>query len=67
MNSTSLSTEYLFNRACEIYGEKPLAETLFNSEIPVLGNNKPIALMQTPEGCKLVNEWLNKIEAGEYS
>ena len=56
------------SKACDIYeGDLILAESLFNSDIPALGNKKSNNLLGSPEGRKLVNELLNKMEMGEFS
>ncbi|PKG56337.1 antitoxin Xre/MbcA/ParS toxin-binding domain-containing protein [Shewanella sp. GutDb-MelDb] len=58
----------LRQKACDIYsGDHLLAESLFNSNIPALGNKKPNELLGSPEGRKLVNELLTKMECGEFT
>ncbi len=68
MSIKDLSSCDLIRKACDIYeGDRNLAESLFNSDIPALGNKKPNELLGSPEGRKLVNELLNKMERGEFS
>jgi uncharacterized protein (DUF2384 family) len=62
------SASELFRRACEIYdGDLTLAEQLFNSNIPALGDKKPNELLSFQEGRKLLDILLRKIECGEFS
>jgi uncharacterized protein (DUF2384 family) len=68
MSIKDLSPCDLLRKACDIYeGNLILAEALFDSKVPALGNKKPNELLESPEGCKLVNELLNKMECGEFS
>jgi hypothetical protein len=62
------SASELFRRACDIYdGDRVLAEQLFNTNIPALGNRKPNELLSSPDGRRLLDDLLRKIECGEFS
>lgn len=68
MSTRALSASELFQKACDIYdGDRQLATELFSSDIPALGNRKPIELLDSPEDRQLVGEVLNKIQWGEFS
>ncbi|ACJ27819.1 hypothetical protein swp_1016 [Shewanella piezotolerans WP3] len=68
MTTKDLSACDLLRKACDIYkGDRSLAESLFNSDVPALGNKKPNDLLGSPEGRQQVNELLNKMECGEFS
>lgn len=56
----------LFEKGHEIFG-KGKFDIWIRSENRVLGNNKPIELLDTPIGIQMVNDILGRIEHGVYS
>lgn len=54
--------------ACSAVWESPaLAEQWMRSEVPALGDETPISLLDTHEGRKWVGEVLSKVETGQFS
>ncbi|RKF18835.1 DUF2384 domain-containing protein [Alginatibacterium sediminis] len=68
MTEYAVTGEALFTKACEIFdGDTQLAQELFNTKIPALGNIKPNQLLKTSSERKSLSEYLHKLEHGEYS
>jgi putative toxin-antitoxin system antitoxin component (TIGR02293 family) len=48
-------------------GDRANVDEWLNRRIPALGGRRPIDLMATAEGCKLVLDTLGRIEHGVYA
>lgn len=52
--------------ATRVYGTFELAQEWLNTQLPALGGNSPVDLMDTHAGRTVIRETLRKIEFGEY-
>ena len=59
--------EKVLSYAVQVFGNQDTAQQWLNRENPMLGNKKPIDLLNTDQGCGLVLDILGRIEEGVYS
>lgn len=62
-----IDTLRVYIQATRVFGEKDLAAEWLHTQIPALGGEIPVDLMDSPSGRELVRQALQKIEFGEYS
>ncbi|MBR9910587.1 MAG: DUF2384 domain-containing protein [Gammaproteobacteria bacterium] len=53
--------------AVSVFEDPDKAELWLNSDLPILGGQKPIALLNNSAGLSLVIQLLKKIQDGEFS
>ena len=57
----------LLVKAAELFGSKEEAERWFDTPAPALERNKPIELMSSSVGARMVEQLLGRIEHGVYT
>lgn len=57
----------IYTRAVDVLGDRPTAEHWLNRKNTALGDHSPLALLDTAEGVRLVDDLLAQIEYGFYS
>jgi len=57
----------IYTRAVDVLGDQPTAEHWLNRKNTALGDHSPLALLDTAEGVRLVDDLLTQIEYGFYS
>ena len=62
-----LDTLRLFDYARQVFGAFGKVQAWLDAEVPALGNQRPVELLDTFEGRALVTETLAKIEYGDFS
>lgn len=62
-----LDTAKVYLKAVAIFEDKDLAAEWMNTEIPALGGQKPLELMDSFEGRRWVTRVLGHLETGDFS
>ncbi len=57
----------LFERGYEVFGEKSKFRNWLRTENRILGNIRPIEILDTPIGIEMIKDILGRIEHGVYS